>query len=156
MGVAWQFRKCLEDALDYRHSKEEAQASGSYFKTDRGMEHRGQRSGVIAAVVPHIAHSFLTDTDVAVGVNQSGSYVFSGRIIAGFSLRQDAGAPVCSYEVQPGGEPQVCQTRLCFPYGRIYDNERILNQIFCRKRRLPRSPWFCAAIWDMETGREVL
>ncbi len=39
MGVAWQFRKCLEDALDYRHSKEEAQASGSYFKTDRGMEH---------------------------------------------------------------------------------------------------------------------
>lgn len=38
MGVAWQFRKCLEDALDYRHSKEEAQASGSYFKKDRGME----------------------------------------------------------------------------------------------------------------------
>lgn len=39
MGVAWQFRKCLEDALDYRHSKEEALASGSYFRTDRGMEH---------------------------------------------------------------------------------------------------------------------
>lgn len=39
MGVAWQFRKCMEDALDYRHSKEEAQASGSYFKKDRGMEH---------------------------------------------------------------------------------------------------------------------
>lgn len=39
MGVAWQFRKCVEDALDYRHSKEEAQASDSYFKKDRGMEH---------------------------------------------------------------------------------------------------------------------
>lgn len=38
MGVAWQFRKCLEDALDYRHSKEEALASGSYFRKDRGME----------------------------------------------------------------------------------------------------------------------
>lgn len=38
MGVAWQFRKCMEDALDYRHSKEEAQTSGSYFKKDRGME----------------------------------------------------------------------------------------------------------------------
>ncbi len=39
MGVAWQFRKCMEDALDYRHNKEEAQASGSYFRKDRGMEH---------------------------------------------------------------------------------------------------------------------
>lgn len=39
MGVAWQFRKCMEDALDYRHNKEEALASGSYFKKDRGMEH---------------------------------------------------------------------------------------------------------------------
>lgn len=38
MGVAWQFRKCLEDALDYRHSKQEAEASGSYFRKDRGME----------------------------------------------------------------------------------------------------------------------
>lgn len=39
MGVANHFRKCIEDALDYRHSKEEAQASGSYFRKDRGMEH---------------------------------------------------------------------------------------------------------------------
>lgn len=39
MGVAWQFRKCMEDALDYRHSKQEALASGSYFRTNRGMEH---------------------------------------------------------------------------------------------------------------------
>ena len=39
MGVAWQFRKCMEDALDYRHSKQEAEVSGSYFKKDRGMEH---------------------------------------------------------------------------------------------------------------------
>ena len=39
MGVANTFRKGIENALDYRHSKEEAEASGSYFRKDRGMEH---------------------------------------------------------------------------------------------------------------------
>lgn len=38
MGVANTFRKGIEDAMDYRHSKEEAEASGSYFRKDRGME----------------------------------------------------------------------------------------------------------------------
>ncbi len=38
MGVANTFRKGIENALDYRHSKEEAEASGSYFRKDRGME----------------------------------------------------------------------------------------------------------------------
>ncbi len=39
MGVAYQFRKCLDEALDYRHRKEEAEKSGAYFKKERGMEH---------------------------------------------------------------------------------------------------------------------
>lgn len=39
MGVANTFRKGIENALEYRHSKEEAEASGSYFRKDRGMEH---------------------------------------------------------------------------------------------------------------------
>lgn len=38
MGNAWLLRKCIEDALDYRHHKEEAEKSGSYFRTDMGME----------------------------------------------------------------------------------------------------------------------
>ena len=38
MGNAWMLRKCMEDALDYRHHKEEAEKSGSYFRTDMGME----------------------------------------------------------------------------------------------------------------------
>lgn len=38
MGTAYQFRKCLNDAIDYQHSKQEAQKNGSYFKQDIGME----------------------------------------------------------------------------------------------------------------------
>lgn len=38
MGNAWLLRKCIEDALEYRHHKEEAAKSGSYFRTDMGME----------------------------------------------------------------------------------------------------------------------
>lgn len=39
MGVAYQLRKCLDDAIQYKHSKEEAEKSGEWFKQDRGMEH---------------------------------------------------------------------------------------------------------------------
>lgn len=39
MGVANQFRKCLEDAIDYRRQKAEAETDGSFFRPDRGMEH---------------------------------------------------------------------------------------------------------------------
>ena len=38
LGNAWLLRKCIEDALEYRHHKEEAEKSGSYFRTDIGME----------------------------------------------------------------------------------------------------------------------
>ena len=38
MGNAWLLRKCIEDALEYGHHKEEAEKSGSYFRTDIGME----------------------------------------------------------------------------------------------------------------------
>lgn len=38
MGNAWLLKKCIEDALEYRHHKEEAEKSGSYFRTDIGME----------------------------------------------------------------------------------------------------------------------
>lgn len=38
MGNAWLLRKCIEDALEYRHHKEAAEKSGSYFRTDIGME----------------------------------------------------------------------------------------------------------------------
>lgn len=38
MGTAYQLRKCLDDALDYRHSKDEAEKTGSWFKRDIGME----------------------------------------------------------------------------------------------------------------------
>lgn len=38
MGNAYLLRKCIEDAIDYRHKKEEAEAAGDYFKKDRGME----------------------------------------------------------------------------------------------------------------------
>lgn len=39
MGTAYQFRKCLEDALDYKHQKQEAEKKQEYFKKDIGMEH---------------------------------------------------------------------------------------------------------------------
>ena len=35
---AYHLRKCLEDAIEYRHDKEEAEKSGSWFKRDLGME----------------------------------------------------------------------------------------------------------------------
>lgn len=38
MGVAYQLRKCLEDARDYKHQKETAISSGNYFRKDIGME----------------------------------------------------------------------------------------------------------------------
>lgn len=39
MGVAFQLRKAFDAALDYKHRKEEAEKSGTYFCKDRGMEH---------------------------------------------------------------------------------------------------------------------
>ena len=39
MGTAYHLRKCLEDAIEYRHDKEEAEKSGSWFRKDIGMEH---------------------------------------------------------------------------------------------------------------------
>lgn len=39
MGNAYLLRKCIEDAIDYKHRKEEAAKSSDYFKTDKGMEH---------------------------------------------------------------------------------------------------------------------
>ena len=38
MGNAYLLRKCIEDAIDYKHRKEEAAKDGSYFRTDIGME----------------------------------------------------------------------------------------------------------------------
>jgi len=38
MGNAYLLRKCIEDAIDYRHQKAEAEKSGSYFRKDMGME----------------------------------------------------------------------------------------------------------------------
>ncbi|MEG0804032.1 MAG: amidohydrolase family protein [Pygmaiobacter sp.] len=38
MGTAYQFRKAFDDALDYKHSKEEALQKGEYFKQNIGME----------------------------------------------------------------------------------------------------------------------
>ena len=38
MGVAYHLRKCLEDAIEYRHDKEGGGKSGSWFKRDIGME----------------------------------------------------------------------------------------------------------------------
>lgn len=39
MGNAYLLRKCIEDAIDYKHRKEEAVSKGDYFRTDIGMEH---------------------------------------------------------------------------------------------------------------------
>lgn len=38
MGTAYMIRKCLEDAKDYKHQKEQALARNEYFREDMGME----------------------------------------------------------------------------------------------------------------------
>lgn len=39
MGVAYQLRKCFDDAVDYQRRKAEAEKSGDFFRKELGMEH---------------------------------------------------------------------------------------------------------------------
>lgn len=39
MGVAYQLRKCFDEAIEYKHQKEEAEKNGTHFCKNRGMEH---------------------------------------------------------------------------------------------------------------------
>lgn len=91
MGVAWQFRKCLEDALDYRHSKEEALASGSYFKKDRGMENMLQ---VLDKKMPIHFHAHRSD-DICTAVRLAREYDLDMVLVHG----TDA-IPVADYLAQ--------------------------------------------------------
>lgn len=91
MGVAWQFRKCLEDALDYRHSKEEALASGSYFKKDRGMENMLR---VLDKKMPIHFHAHRSD-DICTAVRLAREYDLDMVLVHG----TDA-IPVADYLAQ--------------------------------------------------------
>lgn len=70
MGNAYLLRKAIEDAVDYRHSKEEAQKSGAYFKTDIGMENMLL---VINREIPLHAHAHRSE-DVCTAIRIAREY----------------------------------------------------------------------------------
>lgn len=70
MGNAYLLRKCIEDAIDYRHRKEEAAAAGSYFKKDIGMENM---LPVLEKKIPLHAHVHRAD-DVCTAIRIAQEY----------------------------------------------------------------------------------
>lgn len=70
MGNAYLLRKCLEDAIDYRHEKEEAEKSGAYFRKDIGMEHMLL---VLEKKIPLHAHAHRSD-DVCTAIRIAQEY----------------------------------------------------------------------------------
>lgn len=79
MGVAWQFRKCMEDAIDYKHKKEEAEAEGKYFKKDRGMENMLL---VLDKKMPIHVHAHRSD-DICTAVRLAKEYDLNMVIVHG-------------------------------------------------------------------------
>ena len=79
MGVAWQFRKCMEDAIDYKHSKEKAEAAGEYFKKDRGMENMLL---VLDKKMPIHVHAHRSD-DICTAVRLAKEYDLNMVIVHG-------------------------------------------------------------------------
>lgn len=79
MGVAWQFRKCMEDVIDYKHSKEEAEAAGEYFKKDRGMENMLL---VLEKKMPIHVHAHRSD-DICTAVRLAKEYDLNLVIVHG-------------------------------------------------------------------------
>ena len=70
MGNAWLLRKCIEDALEYRHHKEEAEKSGSYFRTDIGMENM---LPLLNREIPRHAHVHRAD-DICTAIRIAREY----------------------------------------------------------------------------------
>lgn len=70
MGNAYLLRKCIEDAIDYKHRKEEAKEQGIYFRTDMGMEHMLL---VINKEIPLHAHVHRAD-DVCTAIRIAKEY----------------------------------------------------------------------------------
>lgn len=70
MGNAYLLRKCVEDAMDYRFRKEEALRSGTYFRTDRGMEHM---LPLLERKIPLHAHAHRAD-DICTAIRIAREY----------------------------------------------------------------------------------
>lgn len=70
MGNAYLLRKCVEDAIDYRFRKEEALRSGTYFRTDRGMEHM---LPLLERKIPLHAHAHRAD-DICTAIRIAREY----------------------------------------------------------------------------------
>ena len=70
MGTAYHLRKCLEDALEYRHEKEEAEKNGSWFKRDIGMEHMLK---VLSKEMPIHMHAHRSD-DICTAIRIAREY----------------------------------------------------------------------------------
>lgn len=79
MGTAWQFRKCMEDALDYRFRRETALRSGDYFKKDRGMEHLQL---VLEKKMPIHVHAHRSD-DICTAIRLAQEYDLDLVIVHG-------------------------------------------------------------------------
>lgn len=70
MGVAYQLRKCLDDAIEYLHDKQEAEKSGSYFRRNIGMEHMLK---VLSKEMPIHVHAHRSD-DICTAVRIAQEY----------------------------------------------------------------------------------
>lgn len=70
MGTAYQLRKCLDDTLDYKHRKQEAEDKGEYFKKDIGMENMLL---VVNREIPIHAHAHRSE-DVCTAIRIAKEY----------------------------------------------------------------------------------
>ncbi|MBQ8648079.1 MAG: amidohydrolase family protein [Oscillospiraceae bacterium] len=123
MGVAFHLRKCLEDALEYRHNKEEAQAAGSWFRKDPGMENMLL---VLEKKMPLHVHAHRSD-DICTAVRIAQEYDLDLVLVHG----TDA-IPVADYLAQfpysvivgPGMTPRSKHET----WGKTFDTAGVLHK----------------------------
>lgn len=123
MGVARQFRKCMEDVIDYKHSKEEAEASGSYFKKDCGMENMLL---VLDKKMPIHVHAHRSD-DICTAVRLAKEYDLNMVIVHGTDaaavvdyLKEFNYPVICGPAVNPRSKNEV--------WNKSFETPAILHQ----------------------------
>ena len=123
MGNAYLLRKCIEDAIDYKHRKEEAAKDGSYFRTDIGMENM---LPLLEEKIPLHAHVHRAD-DVCTAIRIAKEYDLKlvivhctdGISIVDFLSKHD-------YPVILG--PTMYPRSKLESMGRCFETARVLNK----------------------------
>lgn len=123
MGNAYLLRKCLEDALDYRHTKDEAQLHGTYFKKDLGMENMLL---VLNGSMPLHAHAHRAD-DICTAIRIAQEYSVRLVIVHGTD-----GARIADYLGKAGypviSGPSLYPKSKIETLGRSFASESVLDR----------------------------